>query len=304
MFPSTAYMNTGSRFDFANQNGVGSQLNQLARDVSAPCAVGAFTDDRCSSRPGLTPIKKTRPSGGATVIEPANIHEAMFGVIGSPTGGELVVSYCEHLAYDHNHDTNLLSHTMKGSKERLIHIRPRGIVINEREILFVLKPTKHPILFNSLRRNPGPNGFKHAKVIYPPEFKRVVREKGPKTKNSSSGRPRRATAWLYYGDPQGHCCCGRKFRGYRGRSAHWRSKGERSEVCEIQRIQANRSRCFFCNEVISPSDRFRCIEEHTKTCAPLIELKTLIHPFHLEDMGIQEAEIRAFNWPAIPHFRR
>jgi len=218
-------------------------------------------------------------------MEPVDPCEAMYGAVESPTGGEL------------------LSHTMEGGSERFIDIKPRGIVITERVILFELEPSKHPTLFNSLRRDPEPNGFKYVKVIYPQTFKRVIREEGPMAERSSSGRPKRSTAWMYYGNPLGDCCCGRKFRGYRGRSEHWRSKGDKSEICEIRRIQADRDRCFFCNEVISPSDKFRCIEEHTRKCGPLMELKTLIHPFHLEDMGLQEAEIMAFKWPVLPHLR-
>jgi hypothetical protein len=217
---------------------------------------------------------------------------------------ELEVPHNEHAECSKHNDTYLQTYMKENRGERAnTKARRRRTVASGAKVDLAVDRKNHPILYSSLRQTDEINGVKQAVVVYPPKFKRLVRleaEKG--NKKNTRGRPRKGTAWADY-EQKGKtalCSCGRRFQGTRGKFEHCRSKGKRGSACKIIRIQENRSQCFFCGIDIEPSIDYHKIEEHTLCCVPLTELKKLIPQEHLEDDGLQPAEMHAFDWPIAP----
>jgi len=216
----------------------------------------------------------------------------------------------------HNSGTNLSKEVeAQLFKDDVIIIKPLGIVINPRVILFELKQGRHPYLFKHLRqyRSLGPNrGIKLVPVLYDANFSRIIRHRKPESwvkeagsprkdksetskSNRGPGRPKIQFAYLSYGKRGSDECkgCGRHFGIKKGKLEHLKHNR-----CVVVQLQMNRDRCYFCIEPIDPSSDPKTIEasEHIRNCIPLCELKTLIQQEHLQDSGLRPEEVEAFNF--------
>jgi hypothetical protein len=188
-----------------------------------------------------------------------------------------------------------------------IVIPPRGIVISSSNtnptVSLIVTPTDHPTLYSTINSKPGPSAIKLVKVRYAKNFRRVIRTSKSKLNVQKTkkycGRPSKGIEWHHYqqGGPGDCYSCGRQFAGRKGKQAHLDENRGSRVSCEVVWIQSNRDRCYFCDLPIKPSKAAHIIEQHTKVCKPLSELKTLIHPYHLKDTGLRIEEIGAFNWP-------
>jgi hypothetical protein len=199
-------------------------------------------------------------------------------------------------------DSNLRNkmNTRTDGYEKII-IPTLGDVISSNIVRLVVNPAHHPLLFHSIPAAPDSDGIKYIRVHYANCFKRIIRTSKFEGWDVSwkTGRPSRSIEWHHYQPGGSGDCfsCGRQFGSRRGKDNHLnKNRGER-ESCEVVYLQRCRDRCYFCDEPIKPTDDASIIEQHTKVCGPLWELKLLVNKYHLEDSGLRHEEIKAFQWP-------
>jgi hypothetical protein len=182
-----------------------------------------------------------------------------------------------------------------------IKIEPLGKIVSNTLIYLTINATNHPTLFSSFMCEPDSNGNHYVKVQYARNFSRVVRISKTEGWDAKAhpGRPLKGIEWHHYQPGgTGDCfSCGRQFAGRKGKESHLDEKRGSRMSCEVVRIQQGRDRCYFCDAPIRPSKDVPIIEQHTKVCKPLSELKSLIHPCHLQDFGLRIEEVEAFDWP-------
>jgi len=185
--------------------------------------------------------------------------------------------------------SNLLDRlTRITEKPEKILIKPLGIVISKTEVDLIVDAEKQPLLYGSIPPQAISDNrtIKRVRVKYPKKFARKVRRtktKGWEIKDKKRGCPGHGCGWMKYSKRggEGDCTCGRLYQGRRGKANHINPKGDIPTNCEVYRLQQGRTRCYF------------------RLCKPLMELKGLIHPIHLQDSGLQPEEIKAFRWPVV-----
>lgn len=186
----------------------------------------------------------------------------------------------------------------------LVKIEPLGVRHSKNPWIIRLIVTQryHPSLFDSLPNKADDGiGFKYVDVHYPKTFVRNARQTMPvelPVRDRGRTSPHQAWWWFFEYINEDSTCwsCGKQDSRKKSKGYHYTRPGL---PCMVARRQQNRTRCFFCDEEIKSctNNEYLAMEVHTKYCRPLWELKTLIHPMHLEDHGLEDPEIDAFTWP-------
>jgi hypothetical protein len=202
-----------------------------------------------------------------------------------------------------------------------IIVRSNGLTARDGSIYLEVKPDEHPTLYATLPATSIGVPNRYRKVTYSPGFRRIVRKTATSLLllNRGPGKTAAGHAWVYKhklakGGKVIQCPCGHTWGCPKSAQQHCIDRGDSG--CKVYRRQITRGSCLFCgegtgqgwiadstNDLKIPENRGKAraainsMNRHYSTCRPMLELRSLIHPFHLEDSGLQDGEIEAFPFP-------